>query len=231
MTKRPLALALGLGGALSLLAAGCEQKPVPRVEPSHGLPPLDPFAAPVGPSAMRRDEHAPTDRAAAALPPGHPQIGDGETVDPRGGDPRAANPHGGSSLGDDASLEKMAPGEIAFDKGTVIAGNLKLDSKLKDKVKPGDTIFIVVRGQATGGGNGPVLAVRRLEAGAFPMPFQIDSRDAMVVGTQMKPPVILSVRVDKDGDAMSKNPGDVTGTVTLKALPAPKLTLDLDTVL
>jgi hypothetical protein len=212
MTKRCLALALS---AFALCAfAGCDGKPAPKAEPSHGLPPLDPHAAPT--VAMPRDVHPPTDPtpSGAAMPPGHPHVAPND------------NPHGG-----EAALEQMTPGDIAFDKATVIAGTLKLDAKLKDKVKTGDTIFIVVRAEGTGGAPGQVLAVQRVEAKTFPMPFQIDSRDAMVAGTQMKAPVVLSVRVDKDGDAMSKNPGDVTGTVTIGALPAPRLTLNLDKVL
>lgn len=129
-------------------------------------------------------------------------------------------------------MEAMAPGEIAFDKATVISGSLTLDAKVKDKVKKGDVIYLVVRGPAeAGAAQGPVLAVKRLEAGEFPMPFQLDSRNAMVVGTTLKAPVVVGARVDKDGDAMSKNPGDVTGTITIKALPAEKITLAFDTVL
>jgi hypothetical protein len=63
------------------------------------------------------------------------------------------------------------------------------------------------------------------------MAFQLDSRNAMVVGTVLKAPVVLNVRVDKDGDAITKNPGDVTGSLTVKALPAEKIVLALDTVL
>ena len=47
----------------------------------------------------------------------------------------------------------------------------------------------------------------------------------------MKAPVSLQVRVDKDGDAITKNPGDVVGAVTLKTLPAEHLALTLDQVL
>ncbi len=203
---------MGLG-LVGLVSSACVQnKTEPRAEAAHGLPPLDPSAAPIAPSAMPRAEHAPVDPSAAALPPGHPHV--------------AAD-----AKKEDAALEQMSPGEIPFDKSTVIAGTLKLDGKLKDKVKPGDTIFMVVRGQAPGGAPGPVLAVRKLEAASFPMPFQIDSRDAMVAGTQLKAPVVLSVRVDKDGDAMSKNPGDVTGTTTVSSLPSSKLALTLDKVL
>ncbi len=106
---------------------------------------------------------------------------------------------------------------------------LKVGDKLKAKVKAGDVIFLVARGAGQGDTPGPVVAVQRVEAAAaFPMPFQIDGRDAMMAGTQMKGPIYLSARVDKDGDAITKNPGDIIGTLTLKTLPAKGQTLLLD---
>jgi hypothetical protein len=39
------------------------------------------------------------------------------------------------------------------------------------------------------------------------------------------------VRVDKDGDATSKNPGDVTGVSAAIVPPVDKLVVTLDTVL
>jgi len=170
------------------------------------MPPLDPLAAPL--PSKSHAEHPPVDPSVGtALPPGHPHR-----------DPEQA-------------LEAATPGEIAFDEKTVIAGQLKVSAKLKENVKAGDVIYLVARRLGEGGAAGPVMAVRRLEAGVFPMKFQLDSRDAMMTGTKMEGPLLLTGRVDKDGDAMTKNPGDVTGTLTLKTLPAPKAALVLDTVL
>lgn len=216
-----------------LAGSGCESHPS-TPEPSHALPPLPD-------SVVDKTPHAPLPRAEHPLaeqPAVDPVAAEHAGVDPHAGsEPHGQmagpNPHGALPAGapGEPRGEPMTPGNIAFDKGTVIAGQLKLDGKTKDKVKAGDTIFIVVRGAATAGAPGPVLAVRRLEAATFPMPFQIDSRDAMIAGTAVHAPVTLTVRVDKDGDAMSKNPGDVVGTTTIKALPAPNLSLVLDTVL
>lgn len=195
---------------------GCDKAPEPARAPApRGLPPIAADEL-TRPSELARAEHPPTDPTnphGGALPPGHAH----------GDAPMGADPHG--------SMEALSPGEIEFDKKTVIAGQLQIDAKLKEKVHTGDVIYLVVRGSTADATPGPVLAVKRMEAGAFPMPFQLDSRDAMVVGTQLKPPVVVSARVDKDGDAMTKNPGDVTATTTVKALPAEKIKLNLDTVL
>src|SRR5205085_708916 len=77
---------------------------------------------------------------------------------------------------------------------------------------------------------GPPLAVKKLVAGAaWPMAFSVDGRDAMFPGTQLAGKVTVNVRVDKDGDAITKNPGDVTGTAAIVP-PADKLVVTLDTV-
>jgi hypothetical protein len=178
------------------------------------LPPLDP-SAPVAHAPLPHAEHAMVDPTAPELPPNHPGMPAGH-----GAMAGAADPH--------AAAEQATPGDIPFDERTVVAGVLKLDAKLKAKVKPGDVIFLVARGAPQGDTPGPVVAVQRVEAAAFPMPFQIDGRDAMMVGTQMKGPIYLSARVDKDGDAITKNPGDIVGTLNLKTLPAKGQTLLLD---
>lgn len=194
----------------ALTATGCEQKhDVPTAPEPRGLPPIS--------------VEQMTDRG--ALPHAeHPLT----TGDPHGGTMPPGHPSGGAAA---PGMEALSPGEIAFDKKTVIAGALQLDAKVKDKVSAGDVIYLVVRAMPTGETPGLILAVKRIEATSFPMPFQLDSRDAMVVGTQLKPPVMVTARVDKDGDAMTKQPGDVTGSATVKSLPLDKLKLNLDTVL
>jgi hypothetical protein len=137
------------------------------------------------------------------MPPGHPDI-----------DPQAAT-----------------PGEIQFDPKSVVAGVLRLDDKVKSKVKEGDTVFLVARQADAAGGPGPILAVKKLTATKWPMPFQLDGRDAMMTGTALGGKVVVTVRVDKDGDAITKNPGDVTGASRAIEVPADKVVVTLDTVL
>jgi hypothetical protein len=212
--------ALACAGALAAVLVGCDgKKPVP--EAGHGMPPLDPAAVAAAPSPKTRAEHPMVDPMEPAMPAGHPHVAEAGA--------KGANPHGGP---DDPALEAATPGDIAYDDKTVIAGVLKLDPKLKDKVKEGDVIYLVARRPPQGTAPGPVVAVRRLEATSFPMSFQLDSRDAMLAGgTKMEGPLVLTARVDKDGDAMTKNPGDVTGALPIKALPVAKVALVLDTVL
>lgn len=119
------------------------------------------------------------------------------------------------------------PADVALDPKATVSGVIKIDDKIKAKVAQGDTLYIVAR---VADQPGPPVAVKRLTVGKFPMQFELDNRDAMIEGTKMTGKITLSARVDKDGDAMTKNPGDVTGQKTVE-LPANKVVLTLDTVL
>ena len=127
--------------------------------------------------------------------------------------------------------EPRTPGGGDLDPKSVVSGELKLDPRVAAKVKEGDVIFLMARADDGGGGPGMLLAVKKLAVGKWPMAFQLDSRDAMMTGTKMQGRIVVNARVDKDGDAMSKNPGDVTGKSKAIELPAQKVVVMLDTVL
>jgi hypothetical protein len=204
--------------ALALALVACNKKePAAPAPPPQGIPPLDQPVANDKPGD--HPTHEPSKAGEApSLPPGHPPLAAGQ--------PGAA-PTGGGMQG----IEGATPGDIPFDAKTVIAGQLKLSAKVKDQVKPGDVIFLVARKYDPSGAAGMPLAVRKLIAGTFPMSFSIDSRDAMVAGTQLAGKVVVTARVDKDGDAITKNPGDVTGQSKAIEPPNQKVVVDLDTVL
>jgi cytochrome c-type biogenesis protein CcmH len=148
---------------------------------------------------------AATHPATGAMPAGHPPIGD--------------------------SPSEAAPAPTAFDPQSMISGVLRLDDKVKSHVAAGDTIFMVARAADPSGAPGPILAVKKLNASGWPLAFSLDGRDAMTAGTKLAGEVIVSVRVDKDGDAMTKNPGDVTGVSRPIVVPADRVVITLDTTL
>jgi len=110
-----------------------------------------------------------------------------------------------------------------------IEGQLELAPGLEDKVKAGDPIFLIARNAATGS----TIAVARLEAPAtFPLAFRLTGKNVMMAGRSLAGKVRVLARVDKDGAALSKNPGDVVGEVKgLVQVPAKNVVLQLDTVL
>lgn len=110
-----------------------------------------------------------------------------------------------------------------------LAGELVLAPELAGKVQAGDTIFIMARNGATGG----IIAVAKLAAAdKFPMPFKLTGANVMMPGASLMGQVRLMARVDKDGDAMSKNPGDIVGEMPeLVTIPASAVRLVLDKML
>jgi hypothetical protein len=209
-----------VAGALAS-SLGCnDKKTAAPPPPTGGIPPLDQ-----------------PEKGAAALPSGHPQHEPGAAMPsddkalPPGHPPVAGGGEGAPGMQGMQGLQGMTPGDIPFDPKTVLSGVIKLDPKLKDNVKAGDVIFLVARKFDPSGVQGPPLAVRRLVAGTFPLNFSLDSRDAMMVGTQLTGKVVITARVDKDGDAMTKNPGDVIGQSKAVEAPNTKVVIDLDKVL
>lgn len=110
-----------------------------------------------------------------------------------------------------------------------IEGRLELAPNVAANVAAGDIIYLMARNAATGG----IVAVQKLTAPAtFPVEFKLTGENVMMPGMSLAGQVKLSARVDKDGDAMSKTPGDVTGEVSdVVAVPATGVVLTLTTVL
>jgi hypothetical protein len=75
-----------------------------------------------------------------------------------------------------------------------------------------------------------MLAVQKRQVEDFPMPFSLSGRDAMIPGTPFDGEVSISVRVDKDGDAMTRRKGDVFGQVNGIKVGSTNVVVSLDTV-
>ncbi|HEU0037083.1 MAG TPA: hypothetical protein VFQ53_41015 [Kofleriaceae bacterium] len=119
----------------------------------------------------------------------------------------------------------------AIDPNRRIRGTLKVHPKAKDKLKPGAAIFLIVKRPGPDGQPaGSPLAVDKLTWSADGMAFELTERQAMVAGTELTGEVIVMARVDQDSDAITKQPGDVTGMTRVK-IPADGVVLELDTVL
>ncbi len=110
----------------------------------------------------------------------------------------------------------------------MIRGSLNLADSVKAKVPAGGTIFLIARGLSPTGGVGPVLAAKRLTVGAWPQPFELSASDVMLAGTSLQGKVVLGARVDQDGDAMTKQAGDVEGISTPVEVPASGVVVLLD---
>jgi hypothetical protein len=215
--------------AVALALAACSK------EKSEGLPPAKEWVDPTGATAT--DTTRPAGPHGAA--PNNPHAG----MDMGGGNPHAGmdmgggNPHAGMDMGggggvDVSQLNLPAPDpNRPIDPTHHVRGVIRVDSKAKDRVKPGTAVFVVVkRADNNGAASGPPLAVEKLSWQGDGMAFELTEAQAMIGGTQLVGDVVVEARYDQDGDALSKQPGDVKGSVRV-TIPADGVKLVLDTIL
>jgi hypothetical protein len=87
--------------------------------------------------------------------------------------------------------------------GPSIRGTLRL---AEGATPAGGSVLFVIARPAAGG---PPLAVKRLQAGPFPLEFEIGPADAMIAGQPFAGPIALSARVDADGDPLTREAQDL----------------------
>lgn len=102
-----------------------------------------------------------------------------------------------------------SPSAAASAPAASVQGLLSLAPALKDRVAPGDTVFIVAR--AAEGPRMPLAIVRR-SAAELPIRFTLDDSSAMTPEFRLSkfPQVIVSARVSKSGEATPRA-GDLVG--------------------
>jgi hypothetical protein len=97
-------------------------------------------------------------------------------------------------------------------------------------VAAGDTIFISARLSTGWQGAESLVAAQRLEADSFPRAFSLGPEDAMLPGAAFRGPLTITVRVDKDGDPLTRRAGDLYGRAANVALGTAHLVIALDTL-
>jgi hypothetical protein len=239
--------------ALALvLAAGCSDKK----QSQSGLPPAQEWGANPGSPAPANPHGAPSADMSGAMPKGHPNVdqsGQPGPVDPNAPmpaghppidnsgqpgpvDPNAPMPSGHPPIdqgGTDVSkLNLPAPDpNRPIDPAHHIKGVIMIHPKAADRAKPGGAIFVVVkRADAAGQPTGTPLAVDKLTWQKDQLAFEMTEKQAMIAGTELIGDVVISARYDQDGDAISKQPGDIVGQMRVK-IPADSIKLYLDQVL
>ena len=218
----------------ALVAFGCSKKN------PDGLPPAQDWKGgqmgEAAPQVAKPDPHTGMNMGGAhgggsQLPPGHPPMGD--QLPP--GHPPMPNdqmPPGHPPSGPDVTqMGFSAPDpNRKLDPNRRIRGTLKVGAKAKANVKAGGAVFLIVKkADAAGNPSGPPLAVDKVLY-ADNLKFELTEANAMVAGTELVGDVVVTARFDQDSDAISKQPGDVTGQAKVK-VPAENVELTLDTVL
>jgi tetratricopeptide (TPR) repeat protein len=133
------------------------------------------------------------------------------------------NPHEGiATPGGEGSAENaVAPGgagpggmaaggsaAAGSDSGKGVFGWIEADAGTAARVAPGTAVFITVR--PAGMAQGPPVAVKRLESGAFPLQFELGAGDSMM-GQPLPDSMRIDVRADSDGDPMTRPDTDPKG--------------------
>ena len=89
-----------------------------------------------------------------------------------------------------------------------IEGVIELAPELAGSVPPNAVLFLMAHGEA----GGSLVAAQRLAAQRFPVAFSIGSADHMMAAGSFSGPLRISVRVDTDGDAATRDAGDLLGS-------------------
>ena len=93
--------------------------------------------------------------------------------------------------------------------GPMIEGTVRLDPGRTTDAGGRSTLYIVAR--AAGAGGGPPLAVKRIVGPTFPISFSLGAGDVMMPGMAFEGPLDLSARLDRDGDPLTREPGEPAG--------------------
>lgn len=97
--------------------------------------------------------------------------------------------------------------EAAAGGGAPITGTIRLAEGLDAPVPRGAVLFLIGRRSA----GGPPLAVKRVADPRLPMEFSLGPEDRMIQTMPFAGPIRLSARIDADGNATSREPGDLQG--------------------
>ena len=109
-----------------------------------------------------------------------------------------------------------------------IRGTVSLAPELAGRVPAGAVLFLIARRD----GPGPPVAVQRIADPRFPLEFALGPEDRMIRTLPFAGELRLSARVDADGNALSRDPGDLEGSARAAAVPgATGVEIVLDEVL
>jgi cytochrome c-type biogenesis protein CcmH len=90
-----------------------------------------------------------------------------------------------------------------------ISGKITIDAKLKANTDPNAALFIIAR--PAGGVAGPPLAVKKIDKPTFPLSYSLGQENVMMQGTPFAGKINITVRLDKDGNAMTREAGNLLG--------------------
>lgn len=122
-----------------------------------------------------------------------------------------------SAPGEPPPAPSAAPGGegAAAPAGPPIRGVVRLGEGLDGRVPANATLFVIARG----GAGGPPVAVKRIPNATLPYTFELGPDDRMIASIPFAGPLQLTARLDADGNATTRAPGDVQGSAASPVEP------------
>jgi hypothetical protein len=115
----------------------------------------------------------------------------------------------------DIVLDQMiAPAKKSADGADSVSGVIKIDPGMEKNLPDNWKLFLFAR--QAGVERGPPLAVKLLESIEFPYAFNLGQESVMMPGSVFEGEMILTARIDQDGDAKS-SPDDLEGVLKVTA--------------
>ena len=169
------------------------------------------------------------------MPGEEPSAPDLSRIFPRGAE-QAKEEEGAGRTGGRASAAASgpvagAPPGAAEERGALgppIRGTVTIAPALVERAPKGAVLFLIARR----GASGPPTAVKRIPNPTFPLEFELGPQDRMIQAMPWSGPLELSARLDSDGNATTRSPGDLQGSAPGPANPGDaQIRIVLDEVL
>jgi hypothetical protein len=141
-------------------------------------------------------------------PAEQPREPDLSKIFPEGAEAAPEGPQGSLELPPPPPPPERGAPPLAAESGGPIRGTLRLAPELEAAQPSGAVLFLIARTAEAG----PPLAVKRIEAPRFPLDFEIGPADRMLASVPFAGAMQLSARLDADGNATSRTPGDLLGS-------------------
>lgn len=116
------------------------------------------------------------------------------------------------------------------DPNATITGEIVLPAATA-KTKPSGTLYLVARRLSDNPtARGTLIAVKKMPATSFPLPFSLSAADMPFQNGPFDGDLTLTARIDKDGDPMTHQKGDVFGTLPKVRVGSRDVKLTLDQI-
>jgi hypothetical protein len=119
----------------------------------------------------------------------------------------------------------------AADSGGSITGSIVLSPAIAKARPQGGTLYLVARRPSDNpSARGTLIAVKKLPATTFPLPFALTAADMPFQNGPFEGELVLSARIDQDGDPLTYEKGDVFGKLPKVSVGTHGVKLALDQV-